>query len=91
MNLSPATESKLKKWIKENPRTEKTLIKELHNVRWFYFLTFLIIAMICGTLIFLNYDNKKFELDHKKIIEYEEILGKGKRKTGRFKVREFYR
>ena len=84
--MQPEVEKKLMEWVKNNPETEDTISKRLHNKRWLYLTS----VIISGMFLYVAYLTIKFQHEERKITTYIEEKGKRGKKTGRILIKEHY-
>ena len=81
--IKPEIESKIKEWINDHPRTELTLIKEIHTRRMRYALILLISVMLTSAFLYNKECEREFteslqtsHQEYQKIIRKETIMQK---------------
>jgi len=81
--IKPEIESKIKEWILDQPRTELTLIKEIHTRRMRYILILFISVMLTGAFLYNRECEREFterlqtsSQEFKKVVRKETIMQK---------------
>ena len=89
--IKPEIESKIKEWINDQPRTELTLIKEIHTRRMRYVLILLISVMLTSAFLYNRSCEREFTKSMRKEVVMQKVFDKKSRKWEYEIIKESYK